>query len=75
MSRSFKKSSFSGRSCASSDKCIANRMNRRINRCLLHVTEDDTTLVDRRLVMNVCSFEKDGKQRFDSGKYPEGMRK
>jgi len=64
MSRSRKKSPVVSTTLASSekeDKQQANRKDRRVNKIILHKTEDDADLLDKKTTSNVDSFAKDGK--------------
>ncbi len=78
MSRSLKKTPVAGITTATSekqDKRLANRLERRKNKQLLEMTEDDTSLLLKREVSNVWVMDKDGKIRFDPIKYPKLLRK
>ncbi len=78
MSRSRKKSPYVGITTAKTeklDKRVANRHERRINKCSLSYTHDETQLRAKREVSNVWCMSKDGKQRIDPKKYPKLIRK
>ena len=68
MSRSYKKTPVTGITTACSekqDKRIANRLERRKNKQILKLTEDDICLLKKREVSNDWCMDKDGKMRFD----------
>jgi hypothetical protein len=78
MSHSTKKTPYAGMTTAKSekqDKRVANRRERRINKSLLALMNDETHLKIKREVSDIWCMSKDGKQRFDPRKYPELMRK
>ncbi len=68
MSRSRKKTPVCATTNAKSekeDKQRANRKDRRVNKVILQVTEDEDTLIDKKTTSNVYDFAKDGKMRTD----------
>lgn len=78
MSRSFKKNPICGwTTCESEkdDKRFANRRIRRVNKILLEKYQSEDELKDRKLLYDVWSLGKDGKQVFNPIEFPELMRK
>lgn len=76
MSRSYKKTPIYGITNAESekqDKRIANRRFRRNARQLVKIGKEPPFNI--RVVSNVYSFDKDGKQYFSAMKYPYLLRK
>ncbi|MDY4280900.1 MAG: hypothetical protein SOX56_07525 [[Pasteurella] mairii] len=76
MSRSYKKTPICGITSAESekqDKRIANRRFRRNARQLVKIGKEPPFNI--RVVSNVYSFDKDGKQYFSAMKYPYLLRK
>lgn len=76
MSRSYRKTPICGITTAESekqDKRLANRLFRRNARQLLKLGKEPPFTI--RVVSNVYSFEKDGKQYFSAMKYPYLLRK
>ncbi|MFC0323880.1 hypothetical protein ACFFHT_10015 [Gallibacterium melopsittaci] len=76
MSRSYKKISICGNASAKTekqDKRIANRKFRRNVHQLIKAGKEPPFHI--RLVSNVCTFDKDGKQYFSAVEYPYLLRK
>ncbi|AIL32729.1 hypothetical protein [Basilea psittacipulmonis] len=76
MSRSYRKTSICGYSCAESekqDKLMVNRKFRRCSRQLIKMGKDAP--IHLREISRRWLFKKIGKQYFDAKDYPKGMRK
>ena len=75
MSRSRRKNSICGWTCAESEKRDKQLANRAFRRRVKGALITGRPLPDRREIREVYMFGKDGKQRFDINKHPEAMRK
>lgn len=75
MSRSRRKNPICGWTCAESEKQDKRLANRAFRRRVKGALATGRIMPDRREVHNVWTFAKDGTQRFDPDKWPEGMRK
>jgi len=78
MSRSRRSTPIAGITCAASeksDKRVANRKGRRVNREILSASNDDSLLRDRKATGDPWNMSKDGKQFFNPSEHPNLMRK
>jgi hypothetical protein len=77
MSRSWKKNSFCGITCSTSEKEDKERYHRKLRRINKQILDedDDTLLRSVKEVSDPWLMSKDGKQRFDSNEHPDLMRK
>lgn len=75
MSRSRRKNPVCGLTTARSEKQDKQLSNRAWRRRVRGAIATGREIPDRREIHNVWTFAKDGTQRFDPVKWPEGMRK
>ncbi len=78
MSRSRRSTPIAGITCASSeksDKRVAARRDRRVNREILSASNEDSLLKDRKATGDPWDMAKDGKQFFNPSEHPNLMRK